>query len=86
MNQTAKADAGKHYRILKNVWENADWTHLEVKKPDWCPLVEVPKGARLIDARDVKKHMIPLDFSVQNWISEWDLDINVPTIFKDDEE
>lgn len=52
--------------------------------PEQCPLVEIPEGARLIDARDVKKHMIPLDFSVQNWISEVDLDIRVPTIFEED--
>ena len=42
-------------RILKNVWENADWTHLGVKKPDWCPLVEIPKNARLIDANEVEE-------------------------------
>ena len=56
------------------------------KVSDDCPLVEIPKGARLIDARDVKRHMIPLDFSAQNWISEVDLDIRVPTIFEEDDE
>ena len=50
-----------------------------------CPLIEIPKGAKLIDVRDVKKHMIPLDFSVQNWISEVDLDVRVPVFFEEDE-
>ena len=45
-------------RILKNVWENADWTHLGVKKPDWCPLVEIPKGAKLIDAKELKNKVL----------------------------
>ena len=49
-----------------------------------CPMVEIPKGAKLIDARDVKKHMIPLDFSVQNWISEVDLDSRVPVFFEEE--
>lgn len=52
-------------------------------RPDWCPLVEIPEGARLIDKRIVKERMVPLDFSAQNWISEVDLDL-VPTIFEED--
>ena len=38
-------------RLLKQRWKNPNWTHLDVKKPDWCPLVELPeKHGRLIDA------------------------------------
>ena len=28
-------------RILKRKWGNPNWTHLDVKKPEWCPLFEV---------------------------------------------
>lgn len=52
-------------------------------RPDWCPLIEIPEGARLIDKQIVKERMVPLDFSVQNWISEVDLDL-VPIIFEED--
>lgn len=54
-------------------------------RPDWCPLIEIPKEARLIDKRIVKEKMIPLDFSVQKWISEVDLDLYVPTVFEEEE-
>lgn len=30
-------------KLLKMNWENPDWTHLDVKRPDWCPLVELPE-------------------------------------------
>lgn len=40
-------------KVLKLHWEHPDWTHLNVKRPDWCPLVEVPTPhGRLIDADD----------------------------------
>lgn len=50
-----------------------------------CNLVEIPEGASLIDKRIVKEKMIPLDFSVQKWISEVDLDLYVPTVFEEEE-
>lgn len=53
--------------------------------PQQCPLIEIPKGAILIDKRIVKEKMIPLDFSVQKWISEVDLDLYVPTVFEEEE-
>ena len=28
-------------RILKLHWKEPDWTHLDVKRPDWCPLIEI---------------------------------------------
>ena len=28
-------------RVLLTHWEKPDWTHLDIRKPDWCPLVEV---------------------------------------------
>ena len=28
-------------RILKLYWKEPDWTHLDVKRPDWCPLIEI---------------------------------------------
>lgn len=37
-------------RLLKQNWKNPDWTHLDVKRPDWCPLVEIPLHGRLVDA------------------------------------
>ena len=37
-------------RILKTKWEEPYWTHLDMKRPDWCPLIELPeKHGRLID-------------------------------------
>ena len=37
-------------KLLKRHWKNPNWTHLDVKRPDWCPLVELPpKHGRLID-------------------------------------
>lgn len=36
--------------ILKTKWKEPNWTHLDVKRPDWCPLAELPeKHGRLID-------------------------------------
>ena len=37
-------------RVLMMHWEEPDWVHLDVRKPDWCPLAEVktPHG-ELID-------------------------------------
>ena len=29
--------------ILKTKWKEPNWTHLDVKRPEWCPLVEVPE-------------------------------------------
>lgn len=50
-----------------------------------CPLIEIstPHG-RLIDADKVEEKMIPLSFSVQNWISEVDLSL-VPTVIEAEE-
>lgn len=31
---------------------NEEWNTTN-KRPDWCPLVEIPKGARLVDANDL---------------------------------
>ncbi len=57
----------------------------EYRCPDWCPLVEIPdKHGRLIDEDDVKRRMIPLSFSVQNWISEVELS-NCRTVIKAEE-
>lgn len=28
-------------RLLKKEWESPHWTHLDIKRPDWCPLIEV---------------------------------------------
>lgn len=43
-------------KLLKMNWENPDWTHLDVKRPEWCPLVELPeRHGRLIDADELKK-------------------------------
>lgn len=37
-------------KLLKQGWKEAHWTHLDVKRPDWCPLIELPeKHGRLIE-------------------------------------
>lgn len=37
-------------KLLKERWINPNWTHLDVKTPEWCPLVEVPTPhGRLVD-------------------------------------
>lgn len=61
--------------------------HKDTSRARKCPIVEVqtPHG-RLIDADKVKERMIPLNFSVQKWISEVDLDVYVPTIIEADKE
>lgn len=42
-------------RILKYKWDNPDFTYLNVKRPDWCPLIELPsEHGRLIDADRLK--------------------------------
>lgn len=47
--------------ILKTKWKEPNWTHLDVKRPEWCPLVEVaePHGD-LIDRQKLledNKHL-----------------------------
>lgn len=56
-------------RVLLTHWEKPDWTHLDIRKPDWCPLVEVktPHG-RLIDA-EVLKTEFPHD-------TDWEYPVN----------
>lgn len=46
-------------RILVNKWENPNFTHLDIPKPEWCPLAEVraPHG-RLIDAARLEERFI----------------------------
>lgn len=48
-----------------------------------CPLVEVkvPHG-NLVDRDTIKANMIPLSFSVQNWIDEVTLDTRIPVVIK----
>lgn len=55
---------------------------LSIKDGDIIEVTE-PHG-RLIDADKVKEKMIPLSFSVQNWISEVDL-CYVPTVIEGSE-
>ena len=31
-------------RLLKRNWEKPQWTHLDVKRPAWCPLEELPSA------------------------------------------
>ena len=70
-------------RILKNVWENADWTHLGVKKPDWCPLVEIPKKARLIDAEALYMDIIHRFDYCDDFLEMLE---DAPTIFEEGDE
>lgn len=42
-------------RLLTAYWRELHWTHLNVERPDWCPLVEIPeKHGRLIDMDELK--------------------------------
>lgn len=55
--------------ILKTKWKEPNWTHLDVKRPEWCPLVEVPEThGRLIDAEKLKNEY-PHD-------TDWDYPVN----------
>lgn len=37
-------------RLLKQQWKEPNWTHLDVKRPEWCPLIALPeKHGNLID-------------------------------------
>lgn len=41
-------------RILRLNWHEPNWTYLDVPRPDWCPLTEVPTPhGRLIDADEL---------------------------------
>lgn len=52
------------------------------KRPDWCPLVEVPfPHGPLIDADKLLKKGINLSWSVQKWVSEVDIGL-MPTIIE----
>lgn len=63
-------------RVLLTHWEKPDWTHLDIRKPDWCPLVEVktPHG-RLFDETEVKKCLQELTDCEDKWsaiaLLEW---------------
>lgn len=54
---------------------------IKKEKPDWCPLVEIPKGARLIDANILYDRIIQR-FDVCDEFLEMMED--VPTIFEED--
>lgn len=59
-------------------WEKWDkivheWIDNDIRHES-CPLVEIKTPHNdLIDINDIKERMIPLSFSVQNWISEVEL-------------
>lgn len=40
-------------RILKLHWKDADWTHLDVERPDWCPLIEIKTDGDTISRQAV---------------------------------
>ena len=53
----------KFYPEKVEVWCNAanrlcHKGHRSKIIPDWCPLVEIPEGARLIDAKELKKKVL----------------------------
>ena len=44
-------------RLLKMNWEKPHWTHLDVKRPDWCPLEAIPSAQpEIIRCRDCRWH------------------------------
>ena len=71
-------------RIAEVQLENCHFKTAEQIIANGTPLPNT--HGRLIDADKVKERMIPLDFSVQKWISEVDLDVYVPTIVESHKE
>lgn len=66
-------------------------------RPDWCPLVEIPEGARLIDAKQLKKKVLkwmppdPCGVEEKEFPFETDICVSMlmeideaPTVFKED--
>lgn len=42
-------------RLLKMNWEKPHWTHLDVKRPDWCPLEALPSAqSEIVRCKDCK--------------------------------
>lgn len=54
-------------------------------RPDWCPLIEIPKGLRLIDANKTKKNIRGEDEGhiTKSILKEW-IDVQ-PVIFEEKE-
>jgi len=61
----------------------------EERRPDWCPLVGIPDGARLIDAKQLKKKVLkwmpPDPCGVEEKEFPFETDICVSMIMEIDE-
>lgn len=68
-------------------------------RPDWCPLIEIPKDARLIDGKELKENIIkwmppdPCGVEEKEFPFETDICVSTlmeideaPTIFEDNDE
>lgn len=55
----------------------------DVKRPDWCPLVEISKGARLIDAEALYSDIIHRFDYCDDFLEMFE---DAPTIFEEDKE
>jgi len=52
-------------------------------RPDWCPLTEIPKGSRLVDANEMKGTIDGGNYNAISRVKEW-ID-NQPTIYEEEE-
>lgn len=52
-------------------------------RPDWCPLTEIPKGSRLVDANEMKGTIDGNNYNAISHVKEW-ID-NQPTIYEEEE-
>ena len=55
----------------------------DFKRPDWCPLVEIPKGVRLIDAEALYSDIIHRFDYCDDFLEMLE---EAPTIFEEDDE
>lgn len=67
-------------RVLKQTWDIPDWTHLDVPRPSWCPIIgELPEHGDLIDRDELKKHKRHSEEFCENIVSVAHIDW-MPTI------
>lgn len=73
-------------QVLSREWEKDATSN----RPDWCPLVEAPKGAKLIDANKIIKAMDNMQVEGEVFVTAVNyvkLIVNdAPAIFEEDDE
>lgn len=60
-------------RLLKQRWKEPGWSHLDVnvKRPDWCPLVELPEHHGDLIDRDAFKHDYRFGNDCDDCVMDW---------------